>query len=204
MVTSHRAFLRATTAETMTAMLREDAPPFPARAAVPPAMQAIVHHCLEKPPDARRCEYAGDHRSVGPRDAAGCAEALLQPAGAVVRRPLAGLRHRRDRSARSLCANVPGRHRQDARLGQPGDAPAWSRDGHALYFRAGRSVMVVTFDGGRATKARALFQLAIPVEQPLEPRLDGRGFIGIQSGQEAWTARELRVVTNWLAELQPR
>ncbi len=54
MLSGRRAFARETVAETMTAILREDASPLagPGRA-VPPALERIVSHCLEKKPEQR-------------------------------------------------------------------------------------------------------------------------------------------------------
>jgi Tol biopolymer transport system component len=60
MVTGQRAFARTTAAETMTAILREDPPPLSASSAtLPPALDRIVRHCLEKNP-AERFERARD------------------------------------------------------------------------------------------------------------------------------------------------
>jgi len=60
MLTGHRAFQRDTAAETMTAILREDPPEFPAgRAELSPALDRIVRHCLEKNP-AERFQTARD------------------------------------------------------------------------------------------------------------------------------------------------
>ena len=54
MLTGRRAFARDTAAETMTAILREDPARSPARAApIPPALERIVSHCLEKKPEQR-------------------------------------------------------------------------------------------------------------------------------------------------------
>ena len=54
MLTGARAFQRGTAAETMTAILRDDPPALmAARAEVSPAIDRIVHHCLEKDPGAR-------------------------------------------------------------------------------------------------------------------------------------------------------
>jgi Tol biopolymer transport system component len=55
MLTGHRAFSRATAAETMTAILNEDPPEMPPdmMAAVPGALQAILSRCLEKRADDR-------------------------------------------------------------------------------------------------------------------------------------------------------
>jgi len=54
MLTSRRAFARDTAAETMTAILREDPTPLAESGrAVPPALERIVSHCLEKKPEQR-------------------------------------------------------------------------------------------------------------------------------------------------------
>jgi serine/threonine protein kinase len=50
MIAGGRAFLRETGAETMTAIMREEPAPAPA---MPPAVERIVRHCLEKKPEAR-------------------------------------------------------------------------------------------------------------------------------------------------------
>jgi len=54
MLTGVRAFKRDTTAETMTAILHDDPPENPPDGrALPPALDRIVHHCLEKAPEQR-------------------------------------------------------------------------------------------------------------------------------------------------------
>ncbi len=54
MLTGRRAFQRETAAETMTAILREDVAEVPAAdARVPPALDQVIRHCLEKQPDER-------------------------------------------------------------------------------------------------------------------------------------------------------
>jgi eukaryotic-like serine/threonine-protein kinase len=57
MLAGKLAFERATTVETMSAILREEPPELPAT--VPPALQSIVLHCLEKEPN-RRYQSAQD------------------------------------------------------------------------------------------------------------------------------------------------
>jgi serine/threonine protein kinase len=57
MLAGKQAFERATTIETMNAILRDDPPELPV--AVPPALQSIVLHCLEKEP-VRRYQSAQD------------------------------------------------------------------------------------------------------------------------------------------------
>jgi len=54
MLTGVRAFKRDTTAETMTAILHDDPPENPPDGRpLPPALDRIVHHCLEKNPEQR-------------------------------------------------------------------------------------------------------------------------------------------------------
>ena len=54
MLTGVRAFKRDTTAETMTAILHDDPPENPPEGRpLPPALDRIVHHCLEKAPEQR-------------------------------------------------------------------------------------------------------------------------------------------------------
>ena len=53
MVTGQRAFHKGTTAETMTAILREDPADPPLDRPLPPAMDRLIRHCLEKKPEAR-------------------------------------------------------------------------------------------------------------------------------------------------------
>src|SRR4030095_8397165 len=54
MLSGRRAFARGTVAETMTAILREDATALSESGrAIPPALERIVAHCLEKKPEQR-------------------------------------------------------------------------------------------------------------------------------------------------------
>jgi eukaryotic-like serine/threonine-protein kinase len=54
MLTGKRAFHRSTSAETMTAILNDDPPAISQTAAkIPPALQRVVHRCLEKNPEQR-------------------------------------------------------------------------------------------------------------------------------------------------------
>jgi eukaryotic-like serine/threonine-protein kinase len=59
MLTGQRAFKRDTSAETMTAILKDDPPELSPRAAVAPALERIVRHCMEKQP-AQRFQSAHD------------------------------------------------------------------------------------------------------------------------------------------------
>jgi hypothetical protein len=53
MLTNRPAFGRASSAETIAAILREDAPEMPAAAGVPPPLERILRRCLEKNPAER-------------------------------------------------------------------------------------------------------------------------------------------------------
>lgn len=54
MLTGQRAFRRDTTTETMTAILREDPPPMSTTVLdIPPSLERVVLHCLEKNPEER-------------------------------------------------------------------------------------------------------------------------------------------------------
>ena len=53
LLTGVRAFRRDTVAETMTAILHDEPPDFAARPDVPPSLERIVRHCLEKQPQER-------------------------------------------------------------------------------------------------------------------------------------------------------
>ena len=53
MLAGRRAFPQETPAETMAAILKEDPPPLPAAAGVPPSLERVVQHCLEKRADER-------------------------------------------------------------------------------------------------------------------------------------------------------
>ena len=54
MLTGRRAFQRSTSVETMTAILKDDPPPISQTGAnIPPALQRVVHRCLEKNPEQR-------------------------------------------------------------------------------------------------------------------------------------------------------
>lgn len=60
MLSGHRPFARGTAAETMTAILRDDAPPLTAMSEdATPTLERIVSHCLEKKPE-RRFQSASD------------------------------------------------------------------------------------------------------------------------------------------------
>jgi serine/threonine protein kinase/Tol biopolymer transport system component len=53
MLSGDRAFKRNTSAETMTAILNDDPPEIPVHPGIPPALDRIVRHCMEKQPGQR-------------------------------------------------------------------------------------------------------------------------------------------------------
>jgi eukaryotic-like serine/threonine-protein kinase len=54
MLSGKRAFQKSTSAETMTAILKEEPPAFsPSASNIPPLLQQVVNHCLEKDPEQR-------------------------------------------------------------------------------------------------------------------------------------------------------
>ena len=59
MLTGQRAFARASAVETLNAIINEDAPEFPAVIKISPALESVVHHCLEKKRE-RRFQSASD------------------------------------------------------------------------------------------------------------------------------------------------
>ncbi|MEO8677823.1 MAG: protein kinase [Vicinamibacterales bacterium] len=85
MLTGRRAFQRDTTAETMTAILKEDPPELAAaRADLSPALDRIVRHCLEKNPierfqTARDVAFALDSLSGSGSGAAVAAAVAISP-----------------------------------------------------------------------------------------------------------------------------
>jgi len=88
MVTGQRAFQRETAAETMTAILREDLPDAAPGRPIPPSVDRIIRHCLEKKPEAR---FRSAH------DLAFALEAITSPSSSTTQVPIAidGRRPRR-------------------------------------------------------------------------------------------------------------
>jgi eukaryotic-like serine/threonine-protein kinase len=89
MLSGRRAFARGTVAETMTAILREDAAPMAESGrAVPPALERIVSHCLEKKPDQRfqsASDLAFDLANVSGSSGAGVGAVAVRRGGRVSR-----------------------------------------------------------------------------------------------------------------------
>jgi Tol biopolymer transport system component len=83
MLTGSRAFMRASTVESLSAILKEDAPDITTlRADLPPALDRIVRHCLEKNP-AQRFQSAQDVIfALETLSGSGSSPALAGPGGA--------------------------------------------------------------------------------------------------------------------------
>ncbi len=150
-LTGRRAFGRDTAAETMTAILREDpAPLAESGRAIPPALERIVSHCLEKKAEQRfqsARDLAFDLASVSgdsTREARMPARSRVRlwpwlgAAGAALLLVLGGFEAGRRATARSTGAATPRAHfTQLTDLSGAEAAPSLSPDGKTLVF-AGR------------------------------------------------------------------
>ncbi|HET9793305.1 MAG TPA: protein kinase [Thermoanaerobaculia bacterium] len=164
MLSGRRAFQRETAAETMTAVLREDPPELDlAGARVPPALDRIVRHCLEKKPD-QRFKTASDIAVALESTAAVSSGALSAApearrrgplplvAAAIVAAALVGwlgsAALRKSPAAGPALAGV-SRFSHDPGISE---WPAWSPDGTLLAFASNRSgnfeIYVRRVDGG--------------------------------------------------------
>jgi serine/threonine protein kinase/Tol biopolymer transport system component len=149
MLTGRRAFERATAAETMTAILREDpASLSDTGRALPPALERIVGHCLEKKPDQRfqsARDLAFDLASVSGASAtaspptppprfAKAARWIAAASGAAL---LLGLGYRAGRATAGRATAAPQAHfTQITDLPGAESSPSLSRDGKTLAFVA--------------------------------------------------------------------
>jgi Tol biopolymer transport system component len=150
MVTGKRAFRRESSVETMNAILKEDPLDGPTAGSVPPALERILRHCLEKAPDERfqsARDLAFDLASVTGstttgRAAVGVAAPRRAPwaiaaAAALAAAFAAGYWVRSSRDQRGLHSVA-----QYTRLTEePGleQAPSLSPDGKTLVYAAGPS-----------------------------------------------------------------
>jgi Tol biopolymer transport system component len=150
MLGGKRAFERPTAAETLTAILREDAAPLATlRPEVPPAIERVVEHCLEKRPDdrfqsARDLAFAlGSSASLSGRSGVAIADAGRPRLSSVARIALA--------AGLGLAAGALAHRQITGRTARPAPpearyltysgrdyAPSVSRDGRAIAFRSDR------------------------------------------------------------------
>lgn len=151
MLTGHRAFKRDTAAETMTAILNEDPPEFhDSGLRIPPALDRIVRHCLEKSPDHRfqsARDLAFDLDSITSLTGSGAAPALkaksrpfwfgkvwIAPVVLIALALVAGFAGWR--LALALHPSHGARfHELTYRRGAPDNA-RYSPDGHTVYYTA--------------------------------------------------------------------
>ena len=102
MVTGQRAFARESTVETLNAILKEDPPELTTkRADLPPALDRIVRHCLEKNP--ARTISIGARRDLRARDA----ERQRQPQGRAAASTVAPPPHEASSRARAWRGRSP-------------------------------------------------------------------------------------------------
>ena len=91
MISGQRAFKRNTNAETMTAILNEEPQELPSRVgAIPPALERIVRHCMEKQPRQRfqsARDIAFDLESLSAISGTGAVASSAGPKGATWIRP---------------------------------------------------------------------------------------------------------------------
>jgi len=103
----------------------------------------------------------------------------------------------------------PGARSQVSRGG--GRLPQWSADGRELFYMNGDEMMVVAVEISGALRAlapRALFSFPQRVTRrgfPYSVAADGTRFLMLKSNVEGGERPlELRIVINWLAEIEPR
>jgi serine/threonine protein kinase len=169
MLAGRRAFDRPTSAEAMTAILREDPAPLGSvRDSVPPALQQVVEHCLEKRPEDRF------------QSARDLSFALSTSTGATGRLPAEAIApgHRPWGQAAAavalLLAGLLGGSLVSTRLGSPRVSPSapevryLTYSGHDLTPAASPDGRTVAFRSDRDGRARIwLKQLATGTESPL-------------------------------------
>jgi Tol biopolymer transport system component len=166
MLAGRRAFQRDTTAETMTAILREEPPESPSSgtSGVSPALDRIVRHCLEKKPEQRfqSASDIGFALETSTTTSSGAAPAASPPmhrgrvlAGAALLLAVAvagwfaSAALRKRASPAATLAGV-SRFSHDAGISE---WPTWSPDGSLLAFASNRTgnfeIYVRRVDGGQ-------------------------------------------------------
>jgi len=126
MLSGERAFARPSAADTISAILKEDPREFPPASDVPPGLDRVVRHCLEKDPERRfqsardlvfglesLSDSPGTASGAAPRRArwwpfaAGLAAAVLAVAALILIRPRTGRREAPAASDRKSIAVLP-------------------------------------------------------------------------------------------------
>jgi Tol biopolymer transport system component len=177
MLTGARAFQRGTAAETMTAILREDPPELSAsRADLPPALDRIVRHALEKDPHDRfqsARDLVFNLQSLGQAPSSGASAAVTAPqarrlplreiaawavaAVAIVVTTFVLLRRESTTAPPGQIASLAMSEEADMSAASPGPGIVVSPDGSRVIFQAAR--------GDRRIVVRAL-DSAVPSAIP--------------------------------------
>ena len=123
MLTGRSAFVRASSAETIAAILREDVPDVPAAAGVPQPLERILRRCLEKK-SAERFHSAHDVgialEALLDRSSTTSATTVAVAPGAGAQGGTGRCRHRRHRGAHHRGSGRDALVRRDAARGRRG------------------------------------------------------------------------------------
>ncbi len=186
MLSGQRAFKKETSAETMAAILREDPPELTAsNPALPPALERIVVHCLEKNPQ---------ERFASARDLAFDLESLSERSGAATATTgqRSGSRGRRAMLAAAWLLSIAAAAGVALRLGQRANArpePRYTQlsfghgDVSRAYFSPDGSSIVYSARWNGSTPKVYSMRLDFAVEQALG--LDG-DVVGVAAGEVAF------------------
>jgi hypothetical protein len=158
MLTGARAFQRGTAAETMTAILREDPPELSAtRADLPPALDRIVRHALEKDPNDRfqsARDLGFNLQALGQTPSSGASAAVIAPrtqrvplreitawavaAAAIIVTAFVLLRRESTNASPVRAASLAMSEEADMSAASPGPGVVVSPDGSRVIFQAAR------------------------------------------------------------------
>jgi eukaryotic-like serine/threonine-protein kinase len=189
LLSGRRAFRKETSAETMTAILREDPPDLTETGkAIAPALERIVSHCLEKNPQ---------ERFASARDLAFDLESLSEKSGATTTRArvVAG-RRRRWGTAAAWLASLAAAGATAFWIGQRAAARPHPRYeqlsfGHgsvvSARFSPDEAILLYTARWKGAPPRVYALRLDLQVEQPLG--LEGR-VVGVAAGEVAFLREE--------------
>ena len=187
LLSGRRAFRRETSAETMTAILREDPPDLTeTNKALPPALERIVAHCLEKNPQERFAsarDLAFDLEALSDKSSTSTAAQRARGARGASRRTLLAAGWLGSLVAAAAVAYWLGGR------GVAGPQPRYEQlsFGHGTVFAAafspdGASVLYSARWNGKPERLYTL-RLDLPIEQPLG--FEGR-LIGTAGGEVAF------------------
>jgi Tol biopolymer transport system component len=217
MLTGTRAFHRSTSAETMTAILNDDPPAISQLVqSIPPGLQRVVDHCLEKNPEQRfhsasdlafaleALSESGSIPAVAIRGAPGQrrSKVLIWSAGVVAVLTLAAAAYLVIASRNSVPAL---RVSEYTKITHDGHAKSFKgTDGSRLYFGQGRSQPIgqVAISGGEI----APVPVAVSVQELVDVSPDGSTLLvesftgGLQKAYPLWSVRILGGSARHLSE----